>query len=545
MVTRVRPADIWRVPTRDSLSARGSTRLAFVEDENTTWIFEPGSALDPSDSVVTAPTGQWHIIANGEGGGGGSASYVATDEWRRMPVTATPDDGDTTIPFGITIPVDSEEMVGVYKNGLRLTQETDPLSLTGFKVNVDRQGITIGQAADGDDIFVMLVPVELAENFSIYNDPLVEAGDTVEIAAAVDIVSVYLNGARINEGVGALEWQFAANVLTVTGGWDDDHLVVEYSTVALGGAIVNVDDVADGEVYQRDGDGVTGVSLTVLATTDIGDLDADVAPESAEDYVAVWDTSSGTYTKVLLDDLPFSAGGHTEVHTEGAALGIAVYSRTVSHDVYMHGILGGDGIQTSLVGEDVRIDITSPSDIAYTPLAPENWTEGAPDDVGEALDLLAARDSGGGGVGVGTKAVLRQDANWFAGSSTTTTVPFDTILSDPFVGWNIVDNTFTVPADMDGVYAFYVNVVWTTAGATNRGVWTLEKSDGGGGWDEVSRGEGDNLYARAHATRLMQSLVAGDVVRIRWTDQSGTGKNVTATSASGSWYQFMMIEKVA
>lgn len=448
MVAKVKPSDIWRVPTRDSLLTRGSTRLAFVEDENTTWIHEPGSALAPSDSVITTPTGQWHIIAGEGGGGDGSASYIATDEYRRTIVTSTPDDGDTTIDFGITIPVDSQAAVGVYRNGFRLTQESDPLSLTGFKVNVDRQGITIGQAADGSDVFVLLVPVELAENFSIYNDPLVEAGDTIEIADAVKIVAVYLNGVRINEGVGALEWQFAANVLTVTGGWDDDHLVVEYSTVALGGAIVNVDDVADGEIYQRDGDGVTGVLLTVLATTDIGNLDADAAPESAEDYVAVWDTSSGMYTKVLLDDLPFSAGGHTEVHTEGAALGIAVYSRTISHDVYMHGILGGDGIQTSLVGEDVRVDLS------INGLDEDGSPDGAADYVltydtsagqHKKVSLNNLPSLGGGGGGGGGGALGRSSVNT-TGLAIGTTVRFNSLSQSAGFGVTLASNIFTLPA---------------------------------------------------------------------------------------------------
>lgn len=359
MVTRVRPADIWRVPTRDSLSTRGSTRLAFVEDENTTWIHEAGSALDPSDSVVTTPTGQWHLVSGGAVGDG-----VVTDEYRREFVEVTPGAGETELLFGRTIEADAVGAVGVFMNGLRLTQEVAPLSATGFRVNDDRTGVIIGTAADGTDSFVLLVPVAVVETFGTLNYSDLNAGDTVNIPEGARVVYVFLNGFLItqSDAPGELEYNVVGGVLSLGVDWSDDQLVVEYSTTAALEESVKITDVADGEVYQRSGGTVTGVTLTTIATTDIGDLPADAAPESAQDYVAVWDTSSGTYTKVLLDDLPFSAGGHTEVHTEAAALGIAVYSRTINHNVYMHGILGGDGIQVTLVDEDVRIDATGVSE---------------------------------------------------------------------------------------------------------------------------------------------------------------------------------------
>lgn len=183
----------------------------------------------------------------------------------------------------------------------------------------------------------------------------------------------------------------------------------------------------------------------------------------------------------------------------------------------------------------------SAAGIPYTPAVDGDWEDPNPANVGSALDALAAGAGGGGGGGSQTMA-LRQDGGWFVTANTTNHVPFDTIECDTLGGWSTVDNTLTVPSD--GVYRFDVTKVWATSGATNRGVWRLQRSDGEGGWDDVAGAEGDNAYARAHGGFLMRRFTAGDVVRLAWTDQSGTAKSPDPTTDDGEWWHFMCVERV-
>ena len=103
MATRVKSANFWRVATSATLSTRGSTRLAFVEDENTTWVHEAGSALDESDSVISTPTGQWHLIG-GSGGEGGSTSETSlgTIDTGNIASSGGTADLNFALPSGVT-----------------------------------------------------------------------------------------------------------------------------------------------------------------------------------------------------------------------------------------------------------------------------------------------------------------------------------------------------------------------------------------------------------------------------------------------------------
>lgn len=216
------------VETTDALAERGSRQLVFVKADNTLWIHEYGSEEAAGESIVDSPTGRWHRI-----GGGGTSQIAVADAFHRIEVTATPADGAITIPFGFTIEEGWVDAVAVYRSGLRLVHEEEPLSSNGFRVNDALTGVVLGEAADGATLYVMLVPTGSSATFGSVDYVQVDAEDSVVLPDGADVVAVYLNGFRIQEASGEpgpLEWVVVDGTLIIGSPWEGDSLTIEYVT---------------------------------------------------------------------------------------------------------------------------------------------------------------------------------------------------------------------------------------------------------------------------------------------------------------------------
>lgn len=117
--------------------------------------------------------------------------------------------------------------------------------------------------------------------------------------------------------------------------------------------------------------GVNGISgggdLTASRTLglDINSLTLEASPDGAADYVVIYDASAGTERKVLLNNLPSSAGGETNTYSSAGVGGVAITLTKTGVDFpfksinssSISGIAISDDVANSEV--DISLDINS------------------------------------------------------------------------------------------------------------------------------------------------------------------------------------------
>lgn len=299
-------------------------------------------------------------------------------------------------------------------------------------------------------------------------------------------------------------------------------------------ATVDIDSIADGQVYTRSGAVVGGTLLGDLATGTINDLPAQGTPTGGTDFVAIWDAGLGAHRKVLLNNLPGGGGGggisnvvedltpqlggdldvngQSIVSVANGDVDIAPDGTgrlTVQGDIYTTGAIEFEGattndFETTLTVEDPTADrtVTIPN-ATGTIITTGNMS---------ALPAVSAVYAYYAGAGDATDINLPGNA--------TTPILMDTEVVDALGDYDTGTGVFTAPET--GIYLVSLQI--NHSGNTTAVRPTIQLNTGGG-YVDYAHGDdaGTQPVENTGNVTVVMALNTGDLVR-------GAGQNTTATA---------------
>lgn len=266
-------------------------------------------------------------------------------------------------------------------------------------------------------------------------------GRFAAILAAILISTPALGQYGYGGGYGGTAYPADASRTSYTpasgGDWTDpDPSLVQTALDGLAAIVagaVSVSDVADGEVYQRDGDGITGVTLGALAT---GASASDV-PYTPTDG-ADWSGPDPTDASGGLNDLAARLTDHEAITVD--------ITDVADGDVYTRSGAGVAGTTLGDLATGTIDDLTADGSPSAGNDYVATWDASAGSHKKVLLnDLPGGGGGGGGGGGVSGAARITASANT-SGIAVGTAVNFDTVTQTPGFGVTVSSRTITLPA---------------------------------------------------------------------------------------------------